>query len=108
MKNRIEEDFLGKAQVPSDAYYGAFTARAANTFQLSSRKVDIRIIRAYTIIKKAAALTNSELGVLDKRISGAIVRACDEALHGKFNDQFILETFQAGAGTPMHMNVNEV
>ena len=108
MQTRTEEDFLGKVQVPSDAYYGAFTIRAANTFKLSNQKVDLRIIRAYIIIKKAAALANSELGVLDKRISGAIVRACDEALNGKFNDQFILDAFQAGAGTPMHMNVNEV
>ena len=108
MPNRTEEDFLGKVEVPSDAYYGAFTARAASTFKISGQKVDLRIIRAYIMIKKAAALANSELGVLDKKIAGAIVKACDETLAGKFNNQFILDAFQAGAGTPMHMNINEV
>src|SRR3989338_8616142 len=108
MANRTEQDFLGKVEVPADAYYGAFTVRAANTFKLSGQKVDLRIIRAYILIKKVAALANSELGVLDKRVADAIIKSCDETLNGKFNDQFILDAFQAGAGTPMHMNVNEV
>lgn len=108
MQTRVEEDFLGKVEVPFDAYYGAFTTRAANTFKISDNRVDLRIIRAFILIKKAAAITNSELGVLDRKQADAIVKACDEALAGKFDDQFILDAFQAGAGTPMHMNVNEV
>ena len=108
MPFRTEEDFLGKVQVPADAYYGAFTVRAANTFKLSGQKVDLRLIRAYVLIKKAAALTNSELEVLDQKIADAIIRACDEALGGKFDSQFILDAFQAGAGTPTNMNTNEV
>ncbi len=108
MPNRTESDFLGKVGVPADAYYGAFTARASSTFRLSGQKVDLRIIRAFVLIKRAAALVNNELGVLDKKIADSIIQACDEALTGKFNDQFILDAFQAGAGTPMHMNVNEV
>ncbi len=108
MKKRIESDFLGKVEVPADAYYGIFTVRASNTFKISGKRVDMRIIRAFISIKKAAALTNGELKVLDKKIADAIIRACDEALLGKFDDEFILDAFQAGAGTPMHMNVNEV
>ncbi len=105
---RIEEDFIGNVEVPDDVYYGAFTVRAANTFKLSGQKVDQRINYAYVFIKKAAALANKELGVLDKKIADAIVKTCDEILAGKFDREFILDAFQAGAGTPMHMNVNEV
>lgn len=105
---RIEEDFLGKVEVPDAAYYGAFTVRAANTFKLSNQKIDKRIVRAYILIKKAAALANSELNVLDKKIARAIIIACDEAFAGKFDNEFILDAFQAGAGTPIHMNINEV
>ena len=108
MPDRTESDFLGKVEVPADAYYGAFTVRAANTFKISGQKVDLRIIHAYILIKKAVALANGELGVLDKKIADSIIKACDESLAGKFDDQFILDAFQAGAGTPMHMNVNEV
>lgn len=108
MSSRTEEDFLGKVKVPSEAYYGAFTVRASNTFKLSGLKVDLRLVYAYVTIKKAAALANSELGILDKKIADAIVRAAEEALGGKFDGHFVLDPFQAGAGTPMHMNVNEV
>ncbi|MDO8553187.1 MAG: aspartate ammonia-lyase [Candidatus Micrarchaeota archaeon] len=108
MAKRIEEDFLGKVDVPADAYYGAFTVRAMNTFKISRSNVHPELYRAVIMIKKAAALTNGELGVIDKKVSDAIVKACDESLAGKFSDQFILDAFQAGAGTPLHMNVNEV
>ena len=108
MAKRIEEDFLGKVDVPAEAYYGAFTVRAMNTFKISNSKVHPGLYRAVIMIKKAAALANGELGVLDKKVSAAIVSTCDEALSGKFNDQFVLDAFQAGAGTPLHMNVNEV
>jgi aspartate ammonia-lyase len=106
--SRIEEDFLGSVNVPDEAYYGAFTVRASETFKLSGLKVNKELIRAIIIIKKCAALANAELKRLDKKIADAIVNACDEALAGKFDDQFILDAFQAGAGTPIHMNVNEV
>ncbi|MFH2106476.1 MAG: aspartate ammonia-lyase [Candidatus Micrarchaeota archaeon] len=105
---RTEEDFLGKAEVPDDAYYGIFTVRASNTFKLSGQKVDLRIIRAVVMIKRAASLANMEVGSLDKQKGDAIVKACDEVLAGKFDKEFILDAFQAGAGTPLHMNVNEV
>ena len=105
---RNEEDFLGKISVPLEAYYGAFTQRASNTFRLSDEKVHIELIFSIIFIKKAAALANKELGRLDGETADAIVKAADEALDGKFNEHFILDAFQAGAGTPMHMNVNEV
>lgn len=108
MPNRTEEDFLGKVEVPSDAYYGAFTARAMDTFKLSRSKVHPELYRAVVMIKKAAALANKELGVLDAKTADAIVKAADECLAGRFDNQFVLDAFQAGAGTPLHMNVNEV
>ncbi len=108
MPNRIEEDFLGKVEVPKDVYYGSFTARAAAVFKLSRMKVKKELVRSVILIKKAAALANAELGMLDKKSASAIVKAADEALAGKFDDQFVLDAFQAGAGTPTNMNVNEV
>jgi len=105
---RIEEDFLGKVEVPDDAYYGSFTVRASRTFRLSGQKTDLRLIRAVALIKKAAAAANSELGTLDPKLGTAIMKAADEVIAGKFDSEFIIDAFQAGAGTPLHMNVNEV
>lgn len=105
---RKESDFLGEVEVPEDAYYGSFTVRAARTFKLSGQKVNMGLIQAVAIIKKAAAAANSELGMLDRKLADAIMKACDEVISGKFNDSFILDAFQAGAGTPLHMNTNEV
>lgn len=104
----MEEDFLGKVSVPSNAYYGAFTCRARNTFKLSGEKIYRELIYSIALIKKAAALANKELKRLDRKKADAIVKAADEILKGKFDEEFILDAFQAGAGTPMHMNVNEV
>ena len=105
---RIEEDFLGKIEVPIDAYYGGFAVRANKVFRLSGNKVNIKYIYALVTLKKACALANGELGVLDKKLVDAIAQACDEILSGKFDSQFILDAFQAGAGTPTNMNTNEV
>ena len=105
---RIEEDFIGKVKVPDDAYYGSFTARAGETFRLSGVKVDMELIRAVALIKKCAALSNCELGKLDKKSADAIVKAAEEVMAGRLDREFILDAFQAGAGTPLHMNVNEV
>jgi aspartate ammonia-lyase len=105
---RIEEDFIGKVKVPSDAYYGSFTARAAGNFRLSGTPVNMELIRAVALIKKCAAIANRELGVLPPKTADAIVSASDEVIGGKLDSQFILDAFQAGAGTPLHMNVNEV
>ncbi len=105
---RIEEDFLGKVEVPADAYYGSFTARAHHMFKLSGYPVPKELTYALIRIKKCAALTNSELKTLDQRLATAIVQAADQALTGKYDKEFVLDIFQAGAGTPLHMNVNEV
>ncbi len=108
MAHRVETDFLGSASVPDEAYYGAFTARALETFKLSPYKAPPRLIEAILLIKKASAATNVEEGLLDKKKADAINKAADEALLGKFDQYFQLDAFQAGAGTPYNMNVNEV
>jgi aspartate ammonia-lyase len=105
---RIEEDFLGKVSVPDEAYYGSFTARADANFRLSGILVNPEITRAVALIKKCAALANMDLGVLERKAGSAIVRAADEIISGKYDREFVLDAFQAGAGTPLHMNVNEV
>ncbi|MBU0532787.1 aspartate ammonia-lyase [Candidatus Micrarchaeota archaeon] len=105
---REEEDFIGKVEVPEDAYYGCFTVRANKNFQLSGTKVNIELIHSVALIKKCAALANMELDRLDKKVGNAIVDASQEVIDGKFDKEFILDAFQAGAGTPLHMNVNEV
>lgn len=105
---RVESDFLGKVPVPKDAYYGAFTVRAMEHFKLSPHKIPAPLLRCLLLVKKASALANLEEGLLEKRVADAIAKACDEALEGKFDDQFVLDAFQAGAGTPYNMNANEV
>lgn len=105
---RVEEDFIGRVKVPKDAYYGSFTARAAGNFRLSGIMVDMELIRSVALIKKCAALANRELGMIEPKISDAIVKASDDVIAGKLDSQFVLDAFQAGAGTPLHMNVNEV
>ncbi len=105
---RTESDFLGPVQVPEAAYYGGFTVRAAKNFQLSGHRAPPNLIRAILLIKKASALANLEESLLDPIKAKAIIQAADEALCGKFDDQFIMDAFQAGAGTPYNMNANEV
>jgi len=109
MKNiRIERDTLGAVEVPKDAYYGAHTARAIKNFPISGLKPHRVYIESIVVIKKAAALVNSKLKLLDSKISNAIVKACNEILAGKFDDWFVVDPYQAGAGTSLNMNVNEV
>ncbi len=108
VRYRREVDFLGSVKVPYDAYYGSETQRTLNNFNISGIKVRPELITALAIIKRSAALANTKEGKLDKRISKAIVRACDEILKGKLSDQFIMDIFQSGAGTSTNMNVNEV
>jgi aspartate ammonia-lyase len=105
---RAESDFLGTVEVPDDAYYGCFTVRAHKNFQLSGVKVHMELIRSVALIKKCAALANTEFGLLGKEEGDAIVQASQEVMDGKFDGEFILDIFQAGAGTPLHMNTNEV
>jgi len=108
MKTRLEKDSLGDKQVPAQAYYGIQTVRAIENFPVSGLKAHPSMIRAYALVKKACALANMGLEVLEPRRGRAIVKACDEILEGKFQDQFVVDVFQAGAGTSFNMNFNEV
>ncbi len=105
---RIEKDSLGKIEVPDNVLYGAFTTRASRNFQISGLRAKPEFISSIALIKKAAALANMKLGMLDRKIGDAIVQAASEVIEGKYRDQFILDVFQAGAGTPFNMNTNEV
>jgi aspartate ammonia-lyase len=105
---RTERDPLGEKEVPSDALYGIQTFRALENFQISSLRIDPSLIKAIAEIKKAAAEAHVEIGKLDKTKGNAIVQAADEVVDGKWQDQFSLDVFQAGAGTSYNMNVNEV
>jgi aspartate ammonia-lyase len=107
-KYRIEKDTLGSLSVPKNAYYGIFTVRAKRNFNLTGSTTHPILIKSLGTVKQAAALANMEIGWLDKRKGRAIVRACQEVQAGKFDDQFPLDMLQAGAGTPVNMNANEV
>ncbi len=108
MDYRIEKDVMGEIKVPANSYYGAFTERARINFQISGIKAHGKFLIALATIKKAAALANMELGQLDEKFGNAIVKAADEVIAGKFNSYFILDVYQAGAGTPFNMNCNEI
>ncbi|MEM0201260.1 MAG: aspartate ammonia-lyase [Candidatus Micrarchaeaceae archaeon] len=108
MKYRLEKDALGSIEVPSDAYYGSETYRTIQHFKISGQKIDIDLVYSYAKVKKAAAITNMRAGKLDKEKGTAIIKACEKIINGKFNEQFIIDPFQAGAGTSLNMNVNEV
>ncbi len=105
---RKEKDSLGEKEIPADAYYGIQTQRAIENFPVSGRNESSELIRAYIIVKKAAVITNMDLGTIDKERGEAILKAADIALEGKFDDQFPVDLFQAGAGTSFNMNINEV
>jgi aspartate ammonia-lyase len=105
---RIENDTLGKVEVPCDAYYGAQTARAIANFPISGLKPHPALVWGTIVIKKCAALANIVTGRLSAEIGEAIVQAANEALAGRFDDEFVVDPFQAGAGTSHNMNVNEV
>ena len=105
---RTERDSLGSVQVPAKAYYGPETARAVENFPISGIKPLPEFIKATVLVKKGAADANVSLGLLDKRVGQAIISAADEILNGSLQDQFVVDVFQAGAGTSHNMNANEV
>ena len=110
MNYRIEKDTMGEVQVPADVYWGAQTQRSIENFKIAQdiNKMPKEIIKAFAYLKKAAALTNEELGVLPKEKSDLISQVCDEILSGKLDDQFPLVVWQTGSGTQSNMNANEV
>ena len=107
-KTRTEKDPLGTLEVPADALYGVQTLRAVQNFPISGLKPLPAFVDATVRIKRAAALTHKETGRLDSKLADAIVKAADEVLAGKYRDQFVVDVYQAGAGTSHNMNVNEV
>ena len=108
MEYRIEKDTMGTVNVPADRYWGAQTQRSKHNFRIGEQRMPIEIIRAFAILKKAAALTNHECGVLPKDKADVISQVCDEILSGKLDDHFPLVVWQTGSGTQSNMNVNEV
>jgi aspartate ammonia-lyase len=108
MKFRTERDPLGELRVPSEAYYGVQTQRAVENFRISGLRAPADLITATVLIKKAAAKANAALGRLDPDIARAIVAASEEVLAGRLHDQFVVDVYQAGAGTSHNMNANEV
>jgi fumarate hydratase class II len=109
MEYRIEKDTIGEVKVPADKYWGAQTERSRNNFKIGEpASMPREIISAFAYLKKAAALTNFELGVLSKEKADVIAKVCDEILDGKHNDQFPLVIWQTGSGTQSNMNMNEV
>jgi fumarate hydratase, class II len=105
---RIEKDSLGELEVPANAYYGVQTQRAVLNFPISGLKPYPAFIWSMAAIKRAAAKVNLDLGLLDSKLAEAIIQASQEVMDGKWNDQFVVDPFQAGAGTSHNMNANEV
>ena len=108
MENRKEKDSMGELNVPEDRYYGAQTQRSLNNFKIGGERFQHELIRAYGILKKAAAVTNASAGKLNEKIANAIQGAADEVISGKLDDHFPLVVWQTGSGTQSNMNLNEV
>lgn len=107
-KLRTESDTMGKVELPAWAYWGAQTQRAVENFTVSEARIPRAMVRALALIKKYAARTNSYLGLLDEKLAGAIDKAADEILDGKWKEHFPIDVFQTGSGTSWNMNMNEV
>jgi len=105
---RIEKDLLGTKEVPKDAYYGIQTMRAVENFPITGYPPHKELIKAFGYVKKAAAIANAEVGVLNQKIADAIVKASEEVIEGKLHEYFIVDSIQGGAGTSFNMNANEV
>src|ERR1700748_3208771 len=105
---RKEKDSLGFVEVPSKAYYGAQTARAMDNFPISGMRAHSPLIRALRMVKRGAAEANKELGLVDAKRADAIIQAAQEVIDGRWDAEFMVDVFQAGAGVSLHMNTNEV
>src|SRR4029453_6194377 len=110
MATRIEKDFLGQKEIPADAYYGVQTLRGKENFHITGIPMSLepRFVKSFGYVKKAAAMANRDLGVLDAKIANAIISACDRLIAGEMRDQFVTDFIQGGAGTSTNMNANEV
>src|SRR5436309_3065047 len=105
---RLEKDSMGTKEIPADVYYGIQTARAVENYPISGMKAHPTLIRAFGMVKRAAAEANKTLGLVDEKRANAIVQASQEVIDGKWDHQFVVDVFQAGAGVSFHMNTNEV
>ncbi|KUO71564.1 MAG: class II fumarate hydratase [Clostridia bacterium BRH_c25] len=108
MEYRIEKDTMGEIRVPADKYWGAQTQRSLDNFRISTEKIPVEVIKAFAILKKAAAISNNILKKLDDKRTEVIARVCDEIYEGKLTGHFPLSVWQTGSGTQSNMNVNEV
>jgi len=105
---RTEKDSLGTKEIPANVYYGIQTARAVENYPISGMRAHPTLIRAFGMVKEAAAEANRELGLINEKAANAIIQAAKEIQQGKWNDEFVVDVFQAGAGVSFHMNTNEV
>ncbi len=105
---RIESDSIGSLEIPENVYYGVQTERGCRNFDITGIKMNGRFIKNIVRIKKAAAIVNAKAGSISESTAEAIVKACNEALSGKFDADFVTDAIQGGAGTTVNMNVNEV
>jgi len=105
---RQEKDSIGIKEIPADVYYGVQTARAVENYPISGMRANPTLIRAFGMVKYAAAEANKALGLVDEKRADAIMKAAQEVMDGKWNQSFVVDVFQAGAGVSFHMNSNEV
>jgi aspartate ammonia-lyase len=105
---RVEKDFLGEIELSDDIYYGIHTYRAKNNFDVLRRPIHSELIKALAIVKKAACITNEFIGQIDAKKAKSIIYACDEIIKGIYDNQFVVDAMQGGAGTSSNMNANEV
>jgi aspartate ammonia-lyase len=108
MSTREEKDSLGPKQIPANVYYGIQTARAVENYPISGMRAHPTLIRAFGMVKEAAAEANRDLGLIEKPIADAIIQSAKEVQQGRWNNEFVVDVFQAGAGVSFHMNTNEV
>ena len=108
MKYRSDKDSLGTIKIPSDVYYGPFTGRAIKQYQVTGQKPHPYLIKSFVMIKRSAAIANMKTNALDRKRGNIIVKACDKILAGKYQDQFVVDMINSGAGTAFNMNTNEV
>ena len=108
MRYRSDKDSLGTVKIPTDAYYGPFTGRAIKQYQVTGQRPHPNLIKSFVMIKRSAALSNMKAKALDRKRGNAIAKACDKIIAGKYQDQFVVDMINSGAGTAFNMNTNEV
>ena len=108
MRYRSDKDSLGTVKIPTDAYYGPFTGRAIKQYQVTGQRPHPNLIKSFAMIKRSAALSNMKTKALDRKRGNAIAKACDKIIAGKYQDQFVVDMINSGAGTAFNMNTNEV